>query len=156
MKIIIFHFASCYQSDLITVCNVSQNSHQFIWSRIRKNADYMSWIHESIFCRFFLNWWTIFTERDHSSIASDKTRERTSLDVFFSASRNDSGRLRRFRGRERAKDPGEFIAHLAWFYLEKSRGRESAVNNPRGARFVAAYEICLVTRSSHTLLLPSL
>ena len=40
---------------------------------------------------------------------------------------------------------GEFIAHLARFYLEKSHGRKSVVNNPRRARFVAAYEICLVT-----------
>jgi len=45
----------------------------------------------------------------------------------------------------RRRTGGEFIAHLARFYLEKSRVCKSVVNNPRRVRFVAAYEICLVT-----------
>lgn len=68
------------------------------------------------------------------------------FDVFFSASRNTWIDLE--EQRSTAEEHGEFIAHLARFYLEKSRGRKSVVNNPRRARFVAAYEICLVTGSS--------
>lgn len=64
------------------------------------------------------------------------------FDVFFSASRNTLWSA--WRTSER-RTRGEFIAHLARLYLEKSRGRKSVVNNSRRARFVAAYEICLVT-----------
>lgn len=54
------------------------------------------------------------------------------------------GRLGRsaFRGR---RTHGEFIAHLAGFISKNRSGHKSVINNSRRARFVAAYEICLVT-----------
>lgn len=82
---------------------------------------------------------------------SDRRMKREGIfDVFFPASRSalaDSLRTNvPLRAGRRWHGPAGFIARLARIYLEKSRGRGSAVNNRRGARFVAAYEICLVTR----------
>lgn len=53
------------------------------------------------------------------------------------------GRLGRaaFRGR---RTHGEFIAHQGFISQNRS-GHKSVINNSRRARFVAAYEICLVT-----------